>query len=116
MPHDYSNWDTGDAIRNHYLSTSIVNGHSTVEGNYVFDDANLQLLKKFCESPTVSNRDAIMAQRGFVTAQDAADAGGLTYYVIGRHGTEDPAFDDRDIELLQEWFHQGMPAEQHVQR
>lgn len=116
MPHDYSGWDTGDSIRNHYLSTSIINGHSAEEGNYVFDNDNLQLLKRFCVLPTVSNRDAILAERGYSDPLDAANAGSLTCFVIGRHGTDDPAFDNRDLELLQDWFDKGMPVGQHVTR
>jgi hypothetical protein len=53
-------------------------------------------------------RDAILAEHGHADPSDAAQHGSLTCFVIGRHGTKGPAFDDLDIQLLLEWFGTGM--------
>jgi hypothetical protein len=59
-------------------------------------------------SDGMRTRDAILAEHGYADPIDAAQHGSLACFVIGRHGTEDPAFDDLDIQLLLEWFGTGM--------
>jgi 3-deoxy-D-arabino-heptulosonate 7-phosphate (DAHP) synthase len=42
--------------------------------------------------------------------------GDLAGYVIMRHGTDDPVFDARDLEMLKDWFEKGMPSGGQVMR
>ena len=46
----------------------------------------------------------------------ASGNGSLTGFLVARYGTEDPALDDRDWELLEEWFGKGMPVGETVSR
>ena len=48
--------------------------------------------------------------------EGATGKGSLTGYIIARYGTEDPALDDRDWELLEKWFDKGMPVGEKVSR
>lgn len=93
-------WDTGAQIRAHTLVTSIINNHSP-DGNMVLDDAELARLQRFA---TGGGEDG-----------DARE-GSLAGYLISRHGTEDPALDERDMEMLTAWFGEGMPVGQCVVR
>ena len=65
----------------------------------------------------------MMEERDWIDKQDAASIGdtaskkgSLTGLLITRYGTESPALDDRDWELLDEWFRKGMPTGEHVSR
>ena len=42
--------------------------------------------------------------------------GSLTGLLIGRYGTDDEALDERDWEMLQDWFEKGRPIGEHVER
>lgn len=107
------NWNTGEQIRDHKLAASIINGHGNEE-YAVFDEPSLEKLERFVMDPSSSSK--LMQEYGWGSGKAAADKGDLVGYLIGRHGTEDPAFDDRDLEMLKEWFGKGMPVGEHVER
>ena len=46
----------------------------------------------------------------------AANEGSLTGLLVARYETDDPAFDEKDWDLLQDWFAKGMPEGEHVTR
>ena len=116
-----ANWNTGEQIRDHKLVTSIINGHGTPD-DAVFDNPSLELLQRFCANPTVETRDQIVNKNGWHDApgdqpgEKAGKSGDLSGFLIARHGTHDPALDDRDIEMLKKWFEEGMPTGQKVVR
>lgn len=112
---------TGEQIRDHKLACSIINLHGTED--CVFDQANLDLLKRFTDNLSVENRDDILVELGWIDPEGerpgmtaVKKSGSLTGLLIARYGTEDPALDARDWELLKEWNDKGMPTGQHVQR
>jgi hypothetical protein len=112
-------WNTGEQIRDHQLATSIINGH--INGsNIVFDPESLEILRRFCVSDPSSARDELAKEKGWTMGPDRAIAeavkGDLAGYVIMRHGTDDPAFDARDLEMLKDWFEKGMPSGERVVR
>lgn len=114
-------WDTGEQIRNHKLACSIINLHGTEDA--VFDDTNLHLLKRFTDDLSLENRDGILREQGWVDdsgsrpgEQAVRRSGSLSGLLIARYGTDEPALDDRDWELLNEWFGKGMPQGEHVER
>lgn len=113
-------WNTGDQIRQHNLAASIINGHGTE--NDVFDDRNLANLQRFCLQPTTATRDEMMAEHDWVDGpgerpgDKAASKGDLVGYLVARHGTSDPALDERDLDMLKEWFEKGKPTGQRVVR
>jgi hypothetical protein len=108
-------WNTGEQIRDHQLATSIINRRNPNGTNYVFDDANLATLRRFCLDPTPLARKQIMQEEGWVEADEddkgagAAAKGSLVGYAIVKHGTDEPVFDERDLELLKQWYMDGMP-------
>ena len=109
-------WNTREQIRTHQLATSIINRREENGTNFVFDDANLETLRRFCLDPTASTRKQIMQEEGWVEADEddkgagAAAKGSLVGYAIVKHGTDEPVFDERDLELLKQWYVDGMPA------
>jgi hypothetical protein len=115
-------WNTGEKIRDHELATSIINRHGEDGTNFVFDAENLETLRRFCLDPTLSNRKQIMQEEGWVEADEddkgagAAAKGSLVGYAIVKHGTDEPVFDERDLELLKQWYVDGMPAGENVTR
>lgn len=119
-PQAPADWDTGDQIRNHTLVPSIINNHAT-DGNMVFDSAGLSQLQRFALDP--SSRNQILQENDWVDEEGQRPgtkanerSGSLSGYLIARHGTENPALDDTDIELLRKWFVEGMPCGQSVVR
>lgn len=88
----------------------------------MFDQSELDLLKTFASRPSMDVRDQILREKGWIDQpgeqghQAVRKAGSLVGFMIARYGTDDPALDDRDWELLHEWVAKGMPTEQHVQR
>ena len=65
----------------------------------------------------------MMEEKGWVDPADAArvgesaaSKGSLTGFLIVRYGTDEEALDERDWELLDEWFQKGRPVGEHVQR
>jgi len=112
-------WDTKQQIRDHQLATSIINGHK--DGvNDVFDPESLEVLQQFCASDPTSTREQIAKDKGWVVSTDGNIAetvkGDLAGYAIMKHGTDDPVFDGRDLEMLKEWFEKGMPSGGQVVR
>lgn len=116
-------WDTGDQIRFHKLAASIINGHLDPT-NEVLDAPALALLQRFCADPSTTNRDAILANRGWVDEPGQAPGtkaagpgqGSLVGLCVARHGTDDAVFDARDIQMLQRWFERSMPSGEHAVR
>ncbi|OAP57158.1 hypothetical protein AYL99_07896 [Fonsecaea erecta] len=112
--------DTGEQIRSHKLACSIINFHCTDDA--VLDESELDLLKRFTDDPSTTNRDKILEDKGWVDQPDqrhghkAVESRSLAGYLIAQYGREEPALDHRDWELLTEWFGKGMPAGEHVQR
>ena len=113
--------NTGEQIRNHKLACSIINLHGTEDG--VFDQPNLDFLKRFTDDISLQNRNAILMEKGWVDpsgsrpGESAVRTGGsLSGLLIARYGTDEPAFDDREWELLKDWNDRGMPEGQHVRR
>lgn len=115
-------WNTKEQIRTHQLATSIINRRDRDGNNYVLDGPNLETLRRFCLDPTSSTRKQIMQEEGWVESNEhdlgagAAAKGSLVGYAIVKHGTEDPVFDAKDLELLKQWYVDGMPAGENVSR
>jgi len=114
-------WNTGEQIRDHKLACSIINFHDTEDA--VFDQSNLDLLKRFTDDISLENRDDILRENGWVDLPGGRPGMtavkkdmSLSGLIIARYGTEDPALDDRDWQLLKEWNNRGMPTGQHVRR
>ncbi len=112
---------TGEQIRDHKLACSVINFHSTPDE--VFDDHCLEELKEFTQDRSVASRNQWLIERDMVdspdarrTGEGAASKGSLTGLMIARYGTSDPALDERDWELLEEWFEKGMPVGENVSR
>ncbi|EXJ77974.1 hypothetical protein A1O3_09133 [Capronia epimyces CBS 606.96] len=121
MPYTKGTWDTGEQIREHKLAYSIINLHGTEDA--VFDERNLDLLKRFTDNVSTTTRDEILADYGWVDRPDdrpgqkaVTKSGSLVGMLIARYGTREPALDEHDWKLLAGWMGQGMPVGQHVQR
>ena len=89
----------------------------------MFDQPSLDLLKRFTDNVCIENRDQMCTEKDWVDEpgtrpgiRAATKYGSLVGFMIARYGTDDPALDDRDWELLREWFREGMPTGQRVQR
>jgi len=113
--------NTGEQIRDHKLACSIINLHGTEDA--VFDEPHVHLLKRFTDDVSLANRDEILEEHGWVDVpgtrpgeQAVTKSGDLAGFVIARYATSDPALDDRDWELLNQWFRKGMPVGEHVER
>lgn len=113
--------NTGEQIRDHKLATSIINLHGTQD--CVFDDESLALLERFVVGRSPEKRDEILHEEDWVDEMGTRDgtkavnrSGSLVGLLIARYGTNDPALDDRDWELLNDWMVRGMPSGQHVSR
>jgi hypothetical protein len=113
--------DTGEQIRDHKLACSIINFHGTEDA--VFDDTSLHLLKRFTDDLSLENRDGILGEHGWIDEsssrpgeQAVRKSRSLSGLLIARYGTDEPGLDDRDWELLNEWFGKGMPVGEHVER
>jgi hypothetical protein len=113
--------DTGEQIREHRLACSVINLHGTED--CVFDQANLDFLKRFTDDISIENRDKILEENGWVDPPGerpgmtaARKSGSLSGLLIASYGTDHPALDERDWELLKEWNDKGMPLGQHVRR
>ena len=114
-------WNTASQIRDHKLACSIINFHGTPDE--VFEHHLLDLLARFTASISVTARDEILKEHGWVDEPGARPGekavskdGSLMGYLIARYGTQEPALDKRDWELLREWCGQGMPVGEHVER
>ena len=113
--------DTGEQIRNHKLACSVINFHGTPDE--VFDDNCLEELKEFTQDRSIASRDKWLTERDMVDSpnaprigEGASSRGSLTGLMIARYGTSDPALDERDWEMLEEWFEKGMPVGENVSR
>ncbi|KAL9071748.1 MAG: hypothetical protein Q9161_004012 [Pseudevernia consocians] len=104
---------TGPSVA-HMLETrtfapTVISNHNT--SNAIFDDTQLAILREFSADP--SKKDEILSQHDMTDApgdrpgQKAAEKGSLTGVVIARYGTSETAFQDGDIEKLNEWFESG---------
>jgi len=115
-------WDTKEQIRTHQLATSIINRHGEDGSNYVFDAPSLETLRRFSLDPTSATRKQIMQEEGWIESEEhdqgagAAAKGSLVGYAIVKHGSDDPVFDERDLELLRQWYVDGMLAGESVSR
>ncbi|KAJ9615010.1 hypothetical protein H2200_001084 [Cladophialophora chaetospira] len=114
-------WDTGEQIREHKLACSVINLHGTED--CVFDQTNLDLLKRFTDDISIGNRNEILMEMGWTDppgsrpGESAVNKNrSLSGLLIARYGTDEPALDERDWQLLKEWNDQGMPRGQHVRR
>ncbi|KAF2172694.1 hypothetical protein M409DRAFT_49236 [Zasmidium cellare ATCC 36951] len=114
-------WNTREQIDDHKLAASIINGHGT-ENDAVFDDRGLDLLQRFCADPSIANRDRLLEEHEWVDeaggkpGDKAAGKGDLAGFLVARHGTHDPALDERDLDMLKAWFEKGRPMGQNVSR
>ncbi|KAK6365676.1 hypothetical protein, variant [Exophiala oligosperma] len=114
-------WNTGEQIREHKLACSIINLHGTEDA--VFDDENLDFLKGFTQNRSLAERNNVLREHGWhddtgsgANKQAILNDGSLSGLLIAKYGTEEPALDERDWELLDEWFAKGMPTGEHVER
>ncbi|ETI26565.1 hypothetical protein G647_03343 [Cladophialophora carrionii CBS 160.54] len=117
----YTKRDTAEQIRDHKLACSVINLHGTED--CVFDQASLDFLKRFTDDISIENRDKILVENGWVDppgarpgSMAARKSGSLSGLLVARYGTDDPALDERDWELLKEWNDKGMPKGEHVRR
>ena len=89
----------------------------------MFDEDRLDELERFTLSRSIAMRDQMVAEKDWADGpgvsrfgETVASKGSLTEYLIVRYGTDDPALDERDWELLDEWFQKGRPIGMHVER
>ena len=89
----------------------------------MFDQENLEFLKRFTDDISLEKRDEILLEQGWIDPPggrrgEAAvkKSGSLTGLLIARYGTDDPAFDDRDWELVKDWNDRGFPTGWKVRR
>ena len=85
--------------------------------------SELELLRRFSANPSITTRDAILAEHDWIDdpsqlpgTKAAEKNGSLAGCCIARHGTDIQAFDERDLEMLREWFGKGMPEGEAVRR
>lgn len=99
-----------EMIRLHTLAAEIIGRHN--DACPILDPSELTLLRRFCADP--SAKEAILRDRDML--DDAGDwpgqkaqskHGSLAGFAVARHGTETPALEDREIEMLKEWFGSG---------
>jgi len=120
-PPDINTGNTGEQIRDHKLTCSIINFHGTADA--VFDDPSLELLRNFVQGRSTAKRDSILTEHDWIDEEGmrrggkaVAKDGSLVGFLIARYGTEDPALDERDWELLDNWYQKGMPTGENVTR
>ncbi len=106
--------NTGEQIRDHKLACSIINLHGTEDE--VFDDSCLEELQLFTFNRSNQFRDQMMIEKGWADKGSATYQGSLVGYLVARYGTNDEALDNKDWELLDEWFRKGKPVGQNVRR
>lgn len=110
-------WSVGSALKSHTMAADIINrdkvGTSITDINdqRILDASNLALLQRFCAAPSTKDeilRDEDMLDSpGDKVGSKALSKGHLVGYMIARHDTENPALEDREIEMLREWFERG---------
>ncbi|KAK0267238.1 hypothetical protein LTR91_010595 [Friedmanniomyces endolithicus] len=106
-------------IQAHTLANSIISRHQT--NHAILGAPELVLLRQFCIDPSVSKRDAILAEHAMVDepgarpGKKAAESkGSLVGLMIARYGTHDPALEDWEWEMLREWFDGTVPTTQET--
>lgn len=110
----FSAGNTGEQIREHKLATSIINLHGTED--CVFDDNELDLLKRFVVGRSDARREAVLRAEEWHDGPSSNKDRSLAGYLISGYGTDNPALDERDWELLEQWIVKGMPTGEHVRR
>ena len=103
------------------MACSIINLHDTEDA--VFDEERLDELEQFTLSRSIAMRDQMVVEKDWADGpgvsrfgETVASKGSLTGYLIVRYGTEEQALDERDWELLEEWFQKGRPVGMQVER
>ena len=102
--------DMGFVIRSHLLAASIIARQHNPDTR-IFDDSELDLLQEFCANPT--KREEILVKHDMVdesgtpAGSRAQKTGSLAGFCIARHGTDNPALQEAEIEMLRNWFHRG---------
>ncbi|KAJ9646639.1 hypothetical protein H2201_000726 [Coniosporium apollinis] len=110
-------FSVADQIQAHTLANSIISGYNTNDA--VLDTSELTLLRQFCIDRSVSNRDAILSERDMVDEpgtrpgeKAARSKGSLAGFLIARYGTSEPGLEEREWEMLGEWFGSGVDVSQ----
>ena len=107
---------TDEMIRTHTLAAQIIANHT--EPCPVLDSNALALLQRFCADP--SSGDAILRDCDMVDGpgdepghRANSKYGNLVGYAIARHGTDKPVLEEREIDMLREWFKSGGAEARH---
>jgi len=89
------------------LAQNIIKRHNT--SSEVLDARELSMLRRFCLDP--SSRETILRDEGMLDAPGmppgtvaVRNRGSLVGHCIARHGTDDPALSDEEVDALRDWF------------
>jgi len=97
----YTGPSVPEMVATHTLAENIIKYDDAATGNSILDEENLALLRRFVENPP--DRDAILKDEGI---EDGEGTGlqSLAGYMVLKHGKGDNMLDEREIEMLREWF------------
>jgi hypothetical protein len=94
----------------HTLAAEIIARHN--DACPIFDSRELELLRRFCADP--SAKEAVLRDRDMLDEpgdwpgkKAQSVHGSLAGFAIAKHGTETPALEEREIEMLRKWFESG---------
>jgi hypothetical protein len=107
---EYTGPMPGEMIRSHTLAAEIIARHH--DACPILGSSELTLLRRFCADP--SAKEAVLRDRDMLDEpgdwpgkKAQSKHGSLAGFAIARHGTETPALQDREIEMLKKWFESG---------
>ncbi|MCJ1396020.1 hypothetical protein MMC18_008907 [Xylographa bjoerkii] len=109
--------DMGFVMRSHLLAASIIARHQMPE-HKILDDRELGILRQFCANP--AKKDEVLMKHDMVdksrkpAGSSAQQLSSLAGHCVARHGTENPALNEEEIEMLRNWFERGGPENGHA--
>jgi hypothetical protein len=107
---EYTGSSPGEMIRSHTLAAETIARHH--DACPIFDARELTLLRRFCAD--LAAKEAILRDRDMLDElgdwpgkNAQSKHGSLAGFVVARHGSETPALEEGEIEMLREWFESG---------
>ena len=107
---EYTGPMPGEMIRSHTLAAEIIARHN--DPCPILDSSELTLLRRFCADPSAKeavlrDRDMLDEPSDWPGKRAQSKYGSLAGFTIARHGTQTPALEEREIEMLRKWFESG---------